>query len=90
MLLPAMLLLLLTSCANESTYYRITTTTLKCPTDYIYNSKDNLCYYSLPPKLATLPPKAGKHKPRSVKHSEQAINCVKAISQCGFDNRGGR
>lgn len=82
-------LLLLASCANESTYYRMTTTSLKCPHDYIYNTRDQLCHYSKPPapQFDVKPINLIKAKHKSVKRFNEPIDCVKAINFCGFDKK---
>lgn len=78
------LLLLLTSCASEPLYYRITRTTYQCPKDYIYNARTELCHYF---KVSNDNPV--NDKPSTVKRlkkESESSKCVKAIHkamQCG-------
>lgn len=79
--------LLLTSCANESLYYRMTTKETTCPKNYIYNSKDGMCYYSIPPRIGETPKKK-LDKKKKINRDNEAVNCVKLINkvkQCGID-----
>lgn len=94
-----LILLSLVGCSSyEPRTYRITTTTMTCPKDYMYNSYDGMCYYIKPlydikplsPELQVKRPHANKVTKRPRKRletaKEESINCVKALHYCGVND----
>jgi hypothetical protein len=79
--------ILLTSCASNSHYFKVTTTKT-CSIGYVYNSKDSLCYFINPPvqsynSLATeLRQDSVNSVQSSVNRSKRLKSPIITVKQC--------